>query len=865
MNKRWERLMLLLCLAMAGFSLESMAQPLANNDIFNARLIPKKGLLLQTNQIQVTAGSEINFFTPDRKHHEYYFTWWEQDADSSLPGRDILYIGSNNTAIGGIFSLIQKENSAQIVIDCKRNDRKTGQADVVYTKLWLPYFTQASWRDSRGPLAYDQLDAFYDTVLYVSSPLGNFRFSNSHPFRLKKDEQPNPGHFDYARRAQHLLLYENNITITPTTPVKRTFYAGFDPNQKVTQNNAFSKNGVAYASINDKRVTAWPVFHNYTPFLLPRPIKESYKSSLFYELPFEAAVLEKTSPAEGPTQFAIENRSPLLDSSLRLYRELISFAWLLPPHVKPALLLTKDSTMPSEHYRLQVNEKGIKIDFADRSGWQHALYSLAQLTRSKDGKLGLFHCDIEDGPALSFRGIHMFTGPTSWELHKKMYDLVLLPLKMNKTVLQCEQANWTSFPQIHNNISIPLEDLQKEFAYLRKKQVEPIPLIQSLGHMEWFFKPLSTRKWAVNPQYPYTLNPTKPAARKAILSIWDEAFSLLRPSTIHVGFDEIGMIGFNLPREKEVDFFKKQIAVLDRYARSKKAALMIWGDMGLAPGEGPDACNGITPERARIIRNSIPKGTWIADWHYLNNPDPAVYKSSLQLWKKEGFKPLASPWLLPNNVRGFTLAAIEEGAGLLQTTWADFESSEKNMLLNIEQFGAYVLALDYAWSGRKELPKPLALPYDPVKIWTKGFYTQPKPIEARWGRKLDTTISLQNYCKETAQSRPLSLSIDVARPTAFIGCRLSSYTETLLPEATPVGVLRGYLNEKLIFEKIIRYGAEVRANQDQRACYANIGRDELNEKDFHLFFKEPVMLNKVTLSSLHPGAGLTFKSLILIE
>ena len=230
--------MLLLCLAMAGFSLESMAQPLANNDIFNARLIPKKGLLLQTNQIQVTAGSEINFFTPDRKHHEYYFTWWEQDADSSLPGRDILYIGSNNTASGGIFSLIQTENSAQIVIDCKRNDRKTGQADVVYTKLWLPYFTQASWRDSRGPLAYDQLDSFYDTVLYVSSPLGNFRFSNSHPFRLKKDEQPNPGHFDYARRAQHLLLYENNITITPTTPVKRTFYAGFEPNQKVTQNAA---------------------------------------------------------------------------------------------------------------------------------------------------------------------------------------------------------------------------------------------------------------------------------------------------------------------------------------------------------------------------------------------------------------------------------------------------------------------------------------------------------------------------------------------------------------------------------------------------------------------------------------------------
>jgi len=852
-----------LTLLLLEFSLPCLAQTPTSSEQFTARLIPKKGLLLNVKNIPITTGSEINFFTPDRKQHEYYFTWWEQDADSSLAGRDILYIGSDNTAIGGVFSLEQKGNNAHIIVDCKRNDRKTGKADIVYTKLWIPYFTNASWRDSRGYIAREQLETFYDTVLFVYSPLGNFRFSNSHPFRLKKDEQPNPLYSDYSRRAQHLLLYENNIEVTPTTPVKRSFYTTYESTEKVVQIENDSKKGMAHATINDKKVTGWPVFHNYSPFLLPRPIRESYNRSLFYELPKEAAALDTFSPAKDPTKLTDEKEAALVDSSLRLYRELIGYAWLFSATVTPALQLTEDSTLKPEHYRLQVNEQGIQIDYADPAGWQHALYSLAQLTRSKDGKLGLFHCNIEDGPALSFRGIHMFTGPTSWELHKRMYDQVLLPLKMNKTVLQCEQATWTKFPEIHNSISVSLNDLQKEFSYLRTKQVEPIPLIQSLGHMEWFFKPRSTRKWAVNPQYPYTLNPNKSAARKAILSIWDETFTLLQPTTIHVGFDEIGMIGFQLPREKEISFFKKQLGVLDRYARSKKAALMIWGDMGLAPGEGPDACNGINPERARTIRNSIPKGTWIADWHYLGNADPAVYKNSLQLWKKEGFKPLASPWLLPNNVRGFTLAAIEQKAGLLQTTWADFESSEKNMLLNIEQFGAYVLALDYAWSGRKELPE--ALPYDPVRIWTQRFYDQPKPIDARLGRKMDTLISLQNYCTIAAQQRPVTLSIDVTQPTLFIGCRLSTFTETLLPEATPAGILRGYFQEQLVFEKIIRYGAEVRAIQDNRPCYAHIGRDELDNKDFHLFFQKPAMLDKITLSSLHPGAGLTFKGLILIE
>ena len=836
------------------------AQELNNADRFAARLIPKKGLLLRTKNIEVATGSEINFFTPDRTKHEYYFTWWEQDADSTVPGQDILYIGSSNTAISGTFSLLQQENTAHLTIDCKRNDIKTGQADVVYTKLWLPYFAEAKWQDSRGPIAYEKLNSFFDTVLYVFSPAGNFRFSNSHPFRLKKDEDPTPSYNNYARRAQHLLLYENQISITPSTPLKRKFVVSQTALANDQSDKAFPNNITLYISERNKKTLGWTPPTDAAPFLLPRPLREHYQPH-FYELPLIAVTTAKTGVTDSLLPKSESNGYPLVDSTLILYRELLSYSWQSTHLFYPKFWLRQDSSLSAEHYRLKVDQEGIRIDFADRAAWQHAIYSLAQLTQNKLGKLGIFFCEIEDGPALSFRGIHMFTGPTAWQFHKKMYDQVLLPLKMNKTVIQCEQAAWTSFPAIHNSISVPLEDLQKEFAYLREKRVEPIPLIQSLGHMEWFFKPKSTRQWAVNPQYPYTLNPRKSVARQAILSIWDEAFSLLKPTTLHVGFDEIGMIGFQLPKEKEVLFFKKQLGVLDRYARSKKAGLMIWGDMGLAPGEGPDACNGITPERARTIRKSIPAGTWIADWHYIGNPDPSIYKSSLQRWRKEGFKPLASPWYLPNNVRGFTLAAIEEQAGLLQTTWADFESSEKNMLLNMEQFGAYVLALDYAWSGRNELPASLS--YDPVQYWTEHFYRQAKPIEARPGTEIDTTIALQNRCKQIGGQRPSDITIRVDRSNSIIGIKLSSFTETILPEATPVILIRGYDKEKIVFEKIIRYGAEVRAAQDNRICYAYTrGKDE---KDWHIFFEQALALDKISLTSLDPGAGFTLKGLTLIE
>ena len=208
-----------------------------------------------------------------------------------------------------------------------------------------------------------------------------------------------------------------------------------------------------------------------------------------------------------------------------------------------------------EAYTLDISTT-ILITYSSRQGLQYAMEGLGQLVYQKNGSLVLKAGQLRDQPKINWRGVHMFTGPTSWAFHKKMFDYVLLPLKMNKTVIQCEQAKWKTAPAVHNSISIGLNDLKNEFTYLRAKQVEPIPLIQSLGHMEWFFKPKENRKLAINPSYPYTLNVFKPEAVLAIHKIWDEALQLLKPTTIHAGFDEIGMIGFNWPREKEIELFQ---------------------------------------------------------------------------------------------------------------------------------------------------------------------------------------------------------------------------------------------------------------------------------------------------------------------
>lgn len=798
-----------------------------------SRLIPKKGWFVTTQGLTWTAGSELNFFSADKKQHHYYFTWWEQDADSSVNGKDILQIGSSNTAVNGTYALETAGRQMQTKIDCRWNLKESGLVDIAYVKLWMPFFREAEWYINGRLQRIEDLAAFHDTALEVKTAFGRFRLRAANPFRIKRNDNPNPAADAFESRAQFLICYEENIHVNPNDTLRRSFTI-----EEITT-AAVSKQTKSSLSITPALIqNAWePTLPTQQVLPLPKSVQLQKD---FYIL------TNQTTYAPSPASEA--------------FQALLKQQWQIGNQLYPNIITIKDDLIPEEGYTLEIGATQIVLKHRSAAGLQHALYTLLQLTQNKEGKLMIPCGIISDAPSIGWRGIHMFTGPTSWALHRRMYERVLLPLKMNKVVLQCEQAEWKSFPNIHNNISIPLADLKNEFAFLRSKQTEPIPLIQSLGHMEWFFKPMENRFMAVNPQYPYTLNPELPASRKAVKKIWDEAFKLLKPSVMHIGFDEIGMIGFHEPRSKEIDYWKKQIDFLHRYAQKKKAKLMLWGDMGLAPGEGPDALNGVTKERAALLRSTIPAGSYIADWHYINNPNPEVYKKNLLIWKENKNIPLASPWLRPDNVRGFVLAAKEEGAGVLQTTWADFESSEKNMLLNIEQFGAYILALDYAWSGRNELPKNL--PYNAIEEWTTRFYSIPKPIEKRAGMIIPVNMPMRNISRAAYYEAPDTLAIQLPELNAS-GMRIKATTDNILQEGTPVARIQMYDGKTLIATYDLRYGAEIRSSEDQRSIFAHIPGKE--KKTHYHFFEKQSKITEIKIQLLHAGSGLKIDELIVIE
>ncbi len=99
-----------------------------------------------------------------------------------------------------------------------------------------------------------------------------------------------------------------------------------------------------------------------------------------------------------------------------------------------------------------------------------------------------------------------------------------------------------------------------------------------------------------------------------------------------------------------------------------------------------------------------PPDVIITDWHYGSNEK----YPSLNIFRGHGLQTIVATWHTPLNIRHFARAAAASKAhGLLQTTWAGYFPNENVLKNETRQFSAFVLAGDYAWSNREELPSAL--------------------------------------------------------------------------------------------------------------------------------------------------------------
>ncbi|MCE9560054.1 MAG: hypothetical protein K8R88_14035 [Armatimonadetes bacterium] len=481
---------------------------------------------------------------------------------------------------------------------------------------------------------------------------------------------------------------------------------------------------------------------------------------------------------------------------------------------------------------------------------------------------------LEGKPKLNWRGVHLFVGPNSEGVHQRFAERVLPKLKINYVVLQCERTQWDALNGVKSSINTSKPALKRIFENYRKNGIEPIPLIQSFGHMEWLFAGGKNLELAQNPKVPYAINPENPAAVAKVFAIWDEAIDLLKPKWIHFGLDEVDMRGFPDDPKLTTRLWQVLLPKLSDYAVRNKKEMMLWGDKCLAPGQAPDAALGDNPIEAAARRSVVPKNAWITDWHYKDDARPSSY-NNVKLWKQWGYKQIGSVWNRPKNVAGYTQAMIENGGeGMLQTIWAGYALSEESLLQNFGQYASSVLLADYAFSGRTEVPVNVG--YSPEGVLQELYFGCATPASIP-GSLLDlgtekippTKIDRIRFAGRSpfvmgnifARKNAVShLSIDVNKSAAeavFAFCLENQMDVGATIADIVIATNKGTVTRRL------KYGIDVRSRDDLASTFRTPRTREWSLVSIVL--PSTGKVEKISIKQLAPEAGLNIGGITLLN
>ena len=376
----------------------------------------------------------------------------------------------------------------------------------------------------------------------------------------------------------------------------------------------------------------------------------------------------------------------------------------------------------AEGYVLLVGPHRIVVAGHDPHGTFYGAQTLCQMLDKDTHGVYAHGGTITDYPSLPWRGVHLFVGNHALPFHQKLIVSVLARLKMNNLVLQCEQAKWDTLGPGAPPWAMSKADLKAEIAFARRYGLTVTPLVNSAGHLPWLFQDPANLPLAEDPQTPYAANVSNLATYQKLFQLYDEVLDTFHPDTLHIGGDEVTQRG-RFPFRSIGKYptvaaaFTAHITKLHNHLKARGVKTMLWSDMILSPGDAKDATNAPTPAQAAEMRAGLPKDTILTDWHYRVD-DP--FTSPLLL-RRAGFGPvIGGTWAVSGNIIGFSRALTQQHQrGLLQTTWAGYNSSEANLKHEKRQFAAFVLAADCAWNGGTFDPK--RLPYDPDKVFDRLY------------------------------------------------------------------------------------------------------------------------------------------------
>ncbi|MFC2118172.1 hypothetical protein ACFLSY_05985 [Bacteroidota bacterium] len=293
--------------------------------------------------------------------------------------------------------------------------------------------------------------------------------------------------------------------------------------------------------------------------------------------------------------------------------------------------------------------------------------------------------------------MHFLNYNSDEDLQKLGQEIIKLADKgVNVCILEVDyHFNYNSYPELrHGKNTITRKAARKFAGICNKMDMKLFIEFQCLGHQSWAEEtfPLLT----VYPEFDITpgefpnneglycreWDPLNPKINEIVFSLLGELIDAFNADGIHVGMDEIFLLG----SEKSPSTIGKDPAVL--YARvvnelfefigkEKKIEMLMWADRFIDSkvhtyGEWEASANGTAPAIDMIPREII-----MCDWHYepLETYQMESY-SSIPMFLEKGFRVLPTSWrnvevskALINNSLEFE---NDKMLGHLFTAWAKY-------------------------------------------------------------------------------------------------------------------------------------------------------------------------------------------------
>lgn len=243
----------------------------------------------------------------------------------------------------------------------------------------------------------------------------------------------------------------------------------------------------------------------------------------------------------------------------------------------------KSGTDSRESYRIKVTSRNIRITAKSSAGLFYGVQTLRQMIEGSGDKAFIREAEIEDWPALVYRGFMMDMSHSQFpkiEEIKNQIDFLSL-WKGNQYLFYSEASiELDGYPLLMADARFTKEQVKEIIEYARARHVDVIPNMELYGHLHDLFRLEHYSDLSVVPHGGEFI-PDDPRV-KPLLDDWITQISKLFPSPFfHIGFDETWSLEFEAkkrnksPEELYLYMLKQTTDIVEREGKRP----LVWADM----------------------------------------------------------------------------------------------------------------------------------------------------------------------------------------------------------------------------------------------------------------------------------------------